>query len=374
MSRMGRPSYPSVAIPRYFGIVNGLAMSIYGVMLYYASGSVFTFGLSLAAITTIMLAVLTETYAKGGDWLKESIIFISLGFPMIFIGYLFTPYVFDPLFRVSVDLATGSARSILGLIDPSKAMLLFPVVALAIPLVVEGIATFVRSGYISAVLSLLGYPILVNAICVPLAVFLVSFVVYIYVGYFVYVISMAVAASVLILINLLDALAVYVGLAILVVGNYALARVIPDIAFAVSDAMVGLAGYEPDLDFRDSYRRFLALNIVNYIIFGVLGYSYIIEAYSWVNVMSMAIAMIVASEMSVMVFYMLRNYPRVSPRLIRRVVYLANAVEGMAMVWVVFSGLAPKIVYDSAMFMFNTLKPFYREVIDQIMYWIFKPL
>ena len=374
MSRMGRPSYPSVAVPRYFGIVNGLAMSIYGVMLYYASGSVFTFGLSLAAITTIMLAGLTETYAKGGDWLKESIIFVSLGFPMLFIGYLFTPYVFDPLFRVSVDLATRSARSILGLIDPSKAMLLFPVVVLAIPLVVEGIATFIRSSYISAVLSLLGYPILVNAICVPLAVFLVSFVVYIYVGYFVYVISMAVAASVLILINLMDSLAVYAGLAILVVGNYALARVIPDIAFAVSDAMVGLAVYEPDLDFRDSYRRFLALNIVNYIIFGVLGYSYIIEAYSWVNVMSMAIAMIVASEMSIMVFYMLRNYPRVSPRLIRRVVYLANAVEGMAMLWVVFSGLAPKIVYDSAMFMFNTLKPFYREVIDQIIYWIFKPL
>jgi len=371
MSRMGRPSYPSV--PRYFGIVNGLAMSIYGVMLYYASGSgsIFTFG-SLAAITTIMLAVLTETYAKGGDWLKESIIFVSLGFPMIFIGYLFTPYVFDPLFRVSVDLATRSARSILGLIDPSKAMLMFPVVVLAIPLVVEGIATFIRSSYISAVLSLLGYPILVNAICVPLAVFLVSFVVYIYVGYFVYVISMAVAASVLILINLMDSLAVYAGLAILVVGNYALARVIPDIAFAVSDAMVGLAVYEPDLDFRDSYRRFLALNIVNYIIFGVLGYSYIIEAYSWVNVMSMAITMIVASEMSIMVFYMLRF--RVSPRLIRRVVHLANAVEGMAMLWVVFSGLAPKIVYDSAMFMFNTLKPFYREVIDQIMYWIFKPL
>jgi hypothetical protein len=253
-------------------------------------------------------------------------------------------------------------------------MLLFPVVALAIPLVVEGIATFVRSGYVSAVLSLLGYPILVNAICVPLAVFLVSFVVYIYVGYFVYVISMAVAASVLILINLLGALAVYAGLAILVVGNYALARVVPDIAFAVSDAMVGLAGYEPDLNFRDSYRRFLSLNIVNYIIFAVIGYSYIIEAYSWVNVMSMAMTMIVASEMSLMVFYMIRNYPRVSPRLIRRVVYLANAVEGMAMVWVVFSGLAPKIVYDSAMFMFNTLKPFYREVIDQIIYWIFKPL
>jgi hypothetical protein len=374
---MGRPirAYtPSVAVPRYFGIVNGLAMSIYGVMLYYASGSVFTFGLSLAAVTMIMLAVLTEAYSKGGDWLKESIIFVSLGFPMIFIGYLFTPYVFDPLFKVSVDLAKGSARSILGLIDPSKAMLLFPVVALAIPLVVEGIATFIRSGYVSAVLSLLGYPILVNAICVPLAVFLVSFVVYIYVGYFVYVISMAVAASVLILINLLDALAVYAGLAILVVGNYALARVVPDIAFAVSDAITGLATYEPDLDFRDSYRRFLALNIVNYIIFGVLGYSYIIEAYSWVNVMSMAMTMIVASEISIMVFYMLRNYPRVSPRLVRRVVYLANALEGMAMVWVVFSGLAPKIVYDSAMFMFNTLKPFYREVIDQIMYWIFKPL
>ena len=371
---MGRPSYTGVAVPRYFGIVNGLAMSIYGVMLYYASGSVFTFGLSLAAVTMVMLAVLSEAYVKGGDWLKESITFVSLGFPMIFVGYLLTPYVFDPLFRVSVDLANGSARSILGLIDPSKAMVLFPVVALAIPLVVEGIATFIRSGYVSAVLSLLGYPILVNAICVPLAVFLVSFVVYIYVGYFVYVISMAVAASVLILIKLLDALAVYAGLAILVVGNYAFARVVPDIAFAVSDAMVGLAGYEPDLDFRDSYRRFLALNIVNYIVFAVIGYSYIIEAYVWVNVMSMAMTMIVASEMSMMVFYMLRNYPRVSPRIVKRVVYLANAVEGMAMVWLVFSGLAPRIVYDSAMFMFNTLKPFYREVIDQIMYWVFKPL
>lgn len=354
--------------PRYFAEVNGLSMFIFGLVLYYASSSVVLFAVAILGCLMFLSSVMVEATAKG--WYRESANMFGYGAAALIGGYFAAPYLY-PAVRLFADVFAGFGKYLVSLIDPSRALLLFPVVAIVIPLVVEGIAAFVRGVYLSLTLQMLGYPVLVFAVSFLFSIGLVAFVTYVYSAFIVYVISCVLAASTLLLIRLLESLAVFAGLAFLAGFSYLATRFVPELVGGVADSMVGLAMYEPELGFRDSVRRFYILNFLNYVLYAVLGYSYFVEARDWLNVATAAITLIATSELSLMSFYMLRQYPSVSPRLARRVVHMASGLEAMAMAVMALSSIAVSIAFVGASDMYRRLIPFYEDVIREVFRFIF---
>ena len=354
-----------VEAPTYFGVVNAVAMSVFGFLLYYASSSVTTFGLTLVAVVSIITAVVTEASAKG--WYKEAITFVSLAFPFVAIGYFATPVVFTPIVKWFSDIFVGFGKYIVSLIRPE--VLLFPVVVAVVPLVIEAISVFIRSTYFSIMLSALGYPILAIAVSLPLAISLVAFVSYIYTAFITYVVSVAIVVGMTFFIRLLDTLAFVFGLAVLFGVSYASVRFIPDVSLALASSMVDLAGVE--VDFREGVSRFYLLNIFNYLLYAVIGYSYYTGFRDWFSLATSAVALIAVADLSLVVFYMLRQYPTVSPRLVKRVVYLASGVEALAMLSLVLSGVGINIIIIAFKDMFSKLLPLYYQFIYELGKWIF---
>lgn len=360
---------PLAEPPPYFWI-NGLAMSVFGVLIYYSRYSVEAFGLSIAALISLILAIVTEAAAK--NWYSELANFVTVAFPSLALGYFAAPYIVVVM-RFFADVFVGFGKYLVSLIDPSRAIIIFPVVAAAIPLITEAIAVFVRSAYFSITLSLLGYPVLAFAVSLPLAVGLVAFISYVYVSYMIYVVSVAIVVSVKAFINLLDTLAFLFGLAVAFGAGVAIVRFVPDFATALSSSIVGLAG-DVEADFREGVKRFYVLSIFNYVFYFVLGYAAYVKLYDWYALMSAAIAVIATADLSLMSFYMLRQYPNVSPRLARRVVYLASGVEAIAMLVLVMSNIGIDVIFAAVNDTISRLIPFYNLSIEEVIKWILRPL